>query len=154
MPFKDSRQGPGTLLIGTAPGTEYGFQASAVKLVPSVDSTDGTPTLAVPEPPPLTTTSYSLDGTAINDYTDPAGLQRYCYDHDGEEQDFVWTPNTADAAVLTGRLTVRAFEMGGDVGVQVTTDFSWPCTGKPAWTGGAAALEADAQPAAAGKGGK
>lgn len=150
MPFHDSREGPGTLTIGTAPGTEYGFQCSAVKLVPSVDSTDGTPTLAVPQPPPLTTTTYSLDGTAINDYTHSAGLQRYCYDHDGEEMDFVWTPNTADAATLTGKLTVRAFEMGGDVGVQVTTDFSWPCTGKPVWAGGVALAEAEAEGAAAG----
>jgi hypothetical protein len=117
---------------------------SACKLVPSVNSTDGTPTLADPEPPPLTETTYSLDGTAVNDFTDPGGLQRYCYDNDGLETDFVWVPSTPDGASLAGQLTVRAFEMGGDVAVQLTTDFSWPCTGKPAWTDGATAAAAGA----------
>jgi hypothetical protein len=117
---------------------------SACKLVPSVNSTDGTPTLADPEPPPLTETTYSLDGTAVNDFTDPLGLQRYCYENDGLETDFTWVPNTPDGASLAGQLTVRAFEMGGDVAVQLTTDFSWPCTGKPAWTDAAAADTAGA----------
>ena len=143
MPLNETRLGPGTLLIGTAPGTEFGFAVSACTLTPAVNSTDGTPTLAVPEPPPLTETTYSLDGTAINDFTDPAGLQRYCFDNDGVEMDFSWTPNTADAAVLTGRITVRAFPMGGEVSAQITTDFSWPVTGKPAWTGGTAGTQAD-----------
>lgn len=138
MPFKDSRLGPGTLAIGVAPGTEFGHQIGAVTLTPAVDSTDGTPTLADPEPPPLTTTTYTLDGTAVNDFTDPAGFQRYCFDNDGEEQDFTWTPNTPDAAVLTGQCTVRAFPMGGNVSEQLTTDFSFPVTGKPTWTGGGA----------------
>lgn len=136
MAFVDSRLGPGTLLIGTAPGTEFGFQVSALTLTPSVDSTDGTPTLAAPEPPALTKTSYSLDGTAVNDFTDPAGFQRYCFDNDGLETDFTWTPNTPGAAVLTGQCTVRAFPMGGNVAEQLTTDFSFPVTGKPVWTGG------------------
>jgi hypothetical protein len=145
MPFKDSRLGPGTLLIGTAPGTDYGVQVSACTLTPAVDSTDGTPTLAVPEPPPLTSTTYTLDGTAVNDFTAPAGFQRYCFDNDGLETDFTYTPNTVDAAVLTGMLTVRAFPMGGNVGEQITTDFSFPITGKPVWTGGAAATAAEAE---------
>ena len=144
MPYKDTRLGPGTLLIGTAPGTEFGFQVSACTLTPAVDSTDGTPTLADPEPPPLTTTSYTLDGTAVNDFTEPTGLQRFCFDNDGAEMEFSWTPNTPDAAVLTGNLTVRAFPMGGNVGEQLTTDFSWPVTGKPSWTGGATLEEASA----------
>jgi hypothetical protein len=138
MPFKDTRLGPGTLLLGTAPGVEYGFQVSACKLVPTVNTTDGTPTLAVPEPPVESDTTFALEGTAINDFTDPTGLQRWCYDEDGNVHDFTWTPNTADAAVLTGQCTIQAFEMGGDVAVQITTDFSFPTVGKPVWTGGSA----------------
>lgn len=136
MPFTDSRQGPGTLVLGTTTPGEVGFQCSSVQLVPSVDSTDGTPTLADPNPAPLTTTSYALEGTAIDDYTNPAGLQRYCYDHDGEELGFVWTPNTTDAATCTGDVVVQAFQMGGEMRDQQTNDFSWPCVGKPVWAGG------------------
>ena len=144
MPFTDSRLGPGTLLIGTTPGTEHGAQVSACTLTPAVNSTDGTPTLAEPEPPPLTDTTYTLDGTAINDFTNPTGFQRYCFDNDGLETDFTFTPNTTDAAVLTGKITVRAFPMGGTVSEQITTDFSFPVTGKPVWTGGTAGTQAAA----------
>ena len=137
MPLVDSRLGPGTLTVG-APGTDYSFQVSALRLLtPSVNSTDGTPTLAVPEPPPLTETTYSLDGSAINDFTDSAGLTRYCYDNDGIEAEFVWVPLTADGTSCAGSVIVRAFPIGGNPGEQIKTDFSWPCVGKPAWTDGA-----------------
>jgi hypothetical protein len=141
MPLNETRLGPGNLLLGTTPGTEYGFGVSKLALVPTVNSTDGTPTLGTPEPPPTTQTAYALSGTAINDFTDPLGLQRYCFDNDGDEVAFSWTPNSAETtpAILTGTLTVRAFEMGGDVAVEITTDFEWPITGKPVWTGGSAA---------------
>jgi hypothetical protein len=138
MAFADSRLGPGTLTFGTGGTQDASTQVSTCTLTPSVDSTDGTPTLATPEPPPLSTTSYTLDFTAINDFTNPGGFQRYCFDHDGEEQDFEWTPNTTDQtpAVLTGKCTIQAFPMGGDVATQLTTDGSFPITGKPVWTGG------------------
>jgi hypothetical protein len=137
-------------VIGTTPGTEYGFQVSALALTPSVNETAGTPTLAEPAPAPEQKTDFTLDGDAINDFGTISGLQRYCYDNDGSTVDFVWTPNTTDAtpAVLTGQVQVRAFPMGGKVGEQLVTSFSWPTVGKPAWSGGAAALEAE--PAAAG----
>ena len=134
MAFVDTRLGPGTLTVGT-PGAEYSTQVSALTLTPSFNTTDGTPTLAVPEPPPESTTSYALDGSAIADFTDPAGLQRYAFDHDGEEAAFVWMPNTDAGTTCTGTVKVQAFPMGGKVAEQLVTDFSWPVVGKPAFTG-------------------
>lgn len=148
MPFQDDRLGPGTLTIGTVP-VEYGFQVSALTLTPSVNENAGTPTLAVPAPAPEVTTDYTLDGDAINDFQAVTGLQRYAYDHDGETVAFVWTPKS-DAptpATCTGEVQMRAFPMGGKVGEQLVTSFSWPTVGKPVWAGGAAALEADAESA-------
>jgi hypothetical protein len=138
MPFTDSRLGPGLLLLGAAPGTEYGMQVSALALTPATDSTDGTPTLAVPEPAPEIHTTYTIDGTAINDFTNPTGLQRYAYDNDGTEVDFVFTPDSdaATPTTLTGKVVISAFPMGGNVSEQLTTDFSWGCVGKPVWAGG------------------
>jgi hypothetical protein len=150
MPFVDSRLGPGTLTLGTVPA-EHGAQIAALALTPAVNSTDGTPTLAVPAPEPEMKTDYTLDGSAINDFAAISGLQRYAYDHDGETVGFVWTPSTPDAATLTGEVQLRAFPMGGKVGEQLVTDFSWPCVGKPAWAGGAAVLEAAGAGAAGGK---
>ena len=132
--FTDTRQGPGTLTVGT-PGEEFSVQVSALTLTPSFNSTDGTPTLAAPDPPPESKTDYTLDGSAINDYTNPTGLQRYAYDHDGDELAFVWTPITAAGTACTGTCIVHAFPMGGKVGEQNVTDFSWPCVGKPVFDG-------------------
>jgi len=152
MPFTDSRLGPGTLTIGTTPA-EFGFQVSALTLTPAVDEADGTPTLAVPDPEPQMTTTYTLDGSAINDFEAVSGLQRYAYDHDGETVDFVWTPNgdVATPATCTGEVQMRAFPMGGAVGEQLVTDFSWPCVGKPVWAGGAAATATSSREKAAAK---
>lgn len=147
MPFVDSRLGPGTLTLGTTPGTEYGFQVSSLTLTPAVDETDGTPTLALPDPAPEMKTNYTLDGSAVNDFEAVSGLQRYVYENDGDVVDFVWTPNSeaATPATLTGMVQLRAFPMGGAVGEQLVTDFSFVCQGKPVWAGGAAtALSASA----------
>ena len=35
--------------------------------------------------------------------------------------------------------------MGGTVGEQLVTDFSWPCVGKPVWAGGTTAREGNGQ---------
>ena len=141
MPFVDTRLGPGTLTLGT-PGADYATQVSALSLVPAVDSVDGTPTLAVPDPPPETNTTYSLDGSAINDFSSASGLQMYCYDHDGETTPFVWVSSTVagEGATCSGDVVIRAFTIGGAVGEQLVTDFSWPVAGaKPVFTAGTAA---------------
>lgn len=136
MAFRDDRLGPGTLKLGpTASGVEYGFQVSALALTPAFSTTDGTPTLAVPEPAPESKTDYTLDGSAINDFTDPTGLQRFCYDNDNSEMEFEWIPITANGTTLTGTVQLHAFPMGGKVGEQLVTDFSWACIGKPAFAG-------------------
>jgi hypothetical protein len=72
MPFKDSRLGPGTLKFGSA---EFGHQAAAVRLTPSVNSEDGTPTLALPDPAPLTTISWALNLDAIQDFEESTARQ-------------------------------------------------------------------------------
>ena len=133
MAFTDSRLGPGTLTIGATP-LDVSTQVSALVLTPSADETDGTPTLALPDPAPELKTSFTLDGTAIGDWESATGLQRYAFEHDGEEVPFVWTPNTAAGTTLTGDVQMRAFPIGGSVGEQVTQDFSWPCQSKPTWT--------------------
>ena len=134
MAFVDTRLGPGLLTVGT-PGSEFSTQVSALTLTPSFDTTDGTPTLAVPDPPAESSTKYTLDGSAINDFTSATGLSRYAYDHDGEELAFVWTPNTDAGTTCTGTVVVQAFPMGGKVAEQLVTDFSWPCVGKPVFAG-------------------
>jgi hypothetical protein len=135
----DSRQGVGTLKLG---GTEYGYQAAAVKLTPNVNSNDGTPTLAVPDPAPETLVTWALNIDAIQDFENPAGLVNYLMDNALAEVAFEWTPLTADGTKYAGNVQIVPMEVGGDVAVQVVTSVELPLVGEPIRTDGVFARNA------------
>lgn len=142
MPFADARLGPGTLKLGPAPGpptNEFNTQTSAVRLTPAVESEDGTPTLAVPEPAPNTSIAWALNIDAIQDFTEPAGLVNYLFDNQLDEQLFEWVPDTPDGAKWAGTVQLVPMEIGGDVAVQIVTSVELPLVGAPTRTDGAAA---------------
>ena len=133
MPFADSRLGPGTL---TLDAKEFNTQAAAVRLTPSVDSTDGTPTLAVPDPAPESAVSWALNIDAIQDFEEPAGLVNYLMDNALAEVPFEWTPLTPDGTKYAGTVQIVPIEVGGDVAVQVVTSVELPLVGAPTRTDG------------------
>jgi len=126
----DSRLGVGTLTLG---GTDYGVQLSNVVLTPTVDSTDGTPTLGIPEPLPEESESWALEGSAIQDFELAAGFVNYCFDNAGSVKPFVFTPVTGETS-YAGNCRVWSIPIGGDAGVQITADFSFAVEGKPTRT--------------------
>lgn len=128
--FFDSRLGPGTLMLGT---TEFGHQASAVRLTPDVTSEDGTPTLAAPDPPPESTVGWALNIDAIQDFENPTGLVNYLMDNALSEVAFTWTPIDAGTA-YAGTVQIVPMEVGGDVAVQVVTSVELPVVGEPTRT--------------------
>jgi hypothetical protein len=129
MSVTDSRQGPGTLSLGTLTGA--GCQMSNVRLVPGQEETEGTPTLCDPNPAPDVSTTWALEGSAVQDWENSAGFVEFCRQNDGNVVAFDWHPNTSLTPDVTysGSCQVRAVEIGGDVGVQNTTDFSFPVVG-------------------------
>jgi hypothetical protein len=132
----DARLGPGTLMLDTF---EFGAQASAVRLTPDVSSEDGTPTLATPDPAPLSTIAWHLNIDAIQDFDDPAGLVNYLMDNALAEVPFTWTPNTTAGTVYSGEVQIVPMEVGGDVAVQVVTSVELPVIGEPTRVDGAIA---------------
>lgn len=139
MPAADSRLGPGTLKLATH---EFNTQAAAVRLTPSVDSTDGTPTLAVPDPAPESTVSWALNIDAIQDFEEPLGLVNYLMDNALSEVAFEWTPLTPDGTKYAGTVQIVPMEVGGDVAVQVVTSVELPVVGTPTRTDGVLAAGA------------
>ena len=137
MPTIDSRLGPGTLTLGT---TDFGVQISNVSLVPSHNTTDGTPTLGVPTPAAEATTTWALKGSAIQDWEDVAGFVEYCRANNNVEVAFAWEPNTGKTVSYSGLCKVLAVEIGGDVNTQITTDFEFAVTGAPAPVYGTASV--------------
>lgn len=129
----DSRQGVGTL---TLEAIEFNTVATAVRLTPGVNSADGTPTLAVPQPAPDTTVSWALNIDAIQDFEDATGLVNYLMDNALAEVPFVWTPITSDGTSYAGVVQIVPMEIGGDVGVQVVTSVELPVVGEPTRTDG------------------
>lgn len=127
MPLIDSRLGPGTMKFGTQ---DVSFQASNVRLTPDISEDDGTPTLAEPEPAPLATIAWSLEGTVIQDFTAGAtSFVNWLMDNALTESAFEFVPATVDGPTYEGTVQVRPVEVGGDAGTQVTTDFSMPIVG-------------------------
>lgn len=136
MAVHESKLKTGSLLLGTAPGVEYACQQTNVRIVPEHNEEgDTVETLCGDLLTPSTTTTWSLQGTAIQDWDAPGGLSfvQYSWENNGETVDFEWTPN-AGATTISGEVTVRAVEMGGDVNTRITTDFEWPLAGEPAAT--------------------
>lgn len=129
MTVVDSRLGPGTLSLGTMTGA--GCQMSNVKLVPTREETEGTPTLCEPKPAPLIETTWSLQGSAVQDWENSAGFVEFCRNNDGQTVSFTWVPNTSltPEVAFSGSVQVRAVEFGGDIGKQNTTDFEFPVVG-------------------------
>lgn len=126
----DSRLGPGTLSINT---TDYSYQIANVALEPDISDEDGTPTLAEPKPSPLATIKWNLNGTAIQDFSAGAeSFLNYLMDHALEEVAFAWSPNTDDGTLAySGTVQLRPAPIGGDAGIQITSDFSLPVVGDP-----------------------
>lgn len=140
--YTDSRLGVGTLKLGT---TDYGAQIANVVLTPTVDSTDGTPTLAVPEPLPEERESWALEGSAIQDFGLDTGFVNYCFDNAGSVVPFELCPVTVDGTIWSGMCRVWSIPIGGDAGVQITADFSFAVEGKPTRTPGVVGAAAGAK---------
>lgn len=130
MAIVDSRQGVGVLMIGTH---DYSAQISNVRLTPNHDTEDGTKTLGFPHPAPLATTTWTLAGSAIQDWESAAGFVRFTIDNNNTEVPFEWTPNSGKAFKATGRCQVLAVELGGDIDTQTTTDFEFTVVGSITW---------------------
>jgi len=133
MAVVESKLKTGKLLLGTAPGVEYACQQTNVRVVPEHNEEgDAVETLCGDVLSPSTTTSWSLQGTAIQDWDAPGGVSfiQYTWEHNGETVDFSWSPNES-ATVIAGQTVVRAVELGGDVNTRITSDFEWPINGEP-----------------------
>jgi hypothetical protein len=137
MAVVESKLKTGKLLLGTTPGVEYGCQQTNVRIVPTHNEDgDSVETLCGDVLAPSTTTTWTLNGTAIQDWDAPGGISftQYSWEHNGEIVDFSWQPN-ASTTKFTGKVTVRALELGGDVNTRITSDFEWPLSGEPTVVG-------------------
>lgn len=127
MPVKYITVGPGTLTIGAdADLTDFSAQATACKLVPSVDNGDPINVLSGEQVPGDRSESFALEGTFLQDLQATGlGTTDWLFEHRGETHDFVFVPATAAGRQVSGELVVEAIDIGGDAKTKPTSDFSF-----------------------------
>jgi len=135
MPVTDSRVRTGSLIFDPS-GTpsDFSCQPTAVSIQPqNTDaSADFIEVLCGDEIPSDANTSAELEAnlvfTAIQDFTDSAGLVAYSWLHNGEEMEFTWQPTSDPADSWLGTVKVQALEVGGEVNTRLTNDAQWRIT--------------------------
>lgn len=118
----------------TLDALSFASQATNVKLVPSVDEQgDPIETLSGDQEGADEVTTWQLAITAVQDFDNPAGFVKFCFDNAGLSVPFSWTANAA-SPTWAGSVTVRAVEFGGDVNTRNTTEAEFAVIGTPTWT--------------------
>lgn len=134
MTVVSSRVKEGVLSFGGATPADFSCQPTNVRLTPTSNQDDPLETLCGDIITGSGTTSWILQGSAVSDFDDVDGFILFCYQNDGEQVPFTWTPNQT-GGTWSGTVYVAAVEIGGDVNVRLTTDFTFPLVGaKPEYT--------------------
>lgn len=117
---------------GTGTAVSFACQASTVQVNPS-SSDDGDPveTLCGDKIGAGKLITWTISGTSIQDFDDPAGFLAYCYQHATETVNFTWLPNRDGAPQWSGQCIIIPLQEGGDVNVRLTTDWEFDCVGTP-----------------------
>lgn len=133
MAVISSRIKEGVLTFGTTTPVDFSCQPTNIRLTPTTNTEDPVETLCGDTVAGTGSTSWALNGTAIQDFDDVDGFLLYAFQNNGDTVDFSWTPN-AGAGEWTGQCVIQALEIGGDINARVTTDFSFPVVGTPIHT--------------------
>jgi len=132
MAVKHITVGPGTFTVGAESDlTNLSSQATAVKLVPSVDVDDPIRVLSGETIQGDRSETWTIEGTLLQDLGATESTTEYLFNNAGEEKPFSFTPANAAGKSITGTLVVEAIEMGGDVGTKATSDFEFAIVGRP-----------------------
>lgn len=127
MPVTESKIKEGTLTLG---GVDHSCQPINVRITPGYNEEgDRVETLCGDTLSPDTTRNDTLNITAVQDFTDPAGLIAYSWEHDLEKVPFVWMPTGAGGMGYSGTVEIRAIEVGGDIAKRNTSEVAWAVDG-------------------------
>jgi hypothetical protein len=133
----ESRLVEGTLKIGTAPAElDISCQLTNVRYASSYsDDGDAVETLCGDKIAAAEKSDgATLQGTFIQDWTAATATSviLYLLEHDLEEVDYTYTPNT-DGPTFSGKVRIKlpGEFLGGDVNTRITSDFEWVCTSWP-----------------------
>jgi hypothetical protein len=123
--------GPGTLTLGaTGSPRQFAANVTAAALEPSYSDGDVLELLDGSTESEGDQETWALTGTIRQQLTADA-LEDWCLSEAGKEVPFTFKPNNDVSKTYTGTCRIRAVKIGGDVKKKNTSDFSFPCVGKP-----------------------
>ena len=131
MAVVDSRVRYGSLTIG---GVVFSCQPTSAAIEPSNDTGGGEDSVEVLCGDTLSaaasaTLTANLVLTAIQDFTsDGDSLVGHSWANNGVTEDFLWCPTNDPQDEWSGKVTVQAINVGGEVNTRITSDVSWPIT--------------------------
>lgn len=136
MPIQSTQLGPGTLTLGSGP-LDVSLQVTACKITPSeqVTSTDAIKVLGGGQIDGTESVDFTcvMEGTFLTDLLDN-GVVAWSYANAGLEAAYVFTPNDAAGATLSGTIkSVVPLQVGGDEveAGPMTAPFTWRLTDLP-----------------------
>lgn len=129
--------GPGTLKIG-AVGTEIDVSClvNGARIAPTKNEGDETQKLCGTKVPGSITYTAKLSGNLdIDPDAGADGLFALSWSAPGSEQDFTFTPNTADGTIAAGKLILDPLDFGADkYGDTLSSDFEFTISGNVTYT--------------------
>lgn len=138
MAVTESKIKSGSLTFGTGPTPPVfvaSCQPTAVALVPTANEVgERVEVLCGDEIAPDTTTTWAMTLTAIQDWGLETGFVAWALENDLQTVTYVWKPTGDTGPSYSGSVQVRALQIGGDVNVRLTSEATWPLTGKPVVT--------------------
>ena len=129
---KRTKTGSGTFTIGeTSSLKAFDGQVTSITLEPDVSKGDSVEVLSGNKIAGDRTESWKLTGELLNDFGQQESLVEWCFTNRGKEKPFTFTPDRATGKQITGKLTVEALAIGGDVGETPSTKFEFELVGEP-----------------------
>ncbi len=131
MAVRTETLGPGTFHLGDeTTGLSIECQVREVTLNPDFDEGDDDQTLCGDAVSGEDTTTWKFEGELYQDWTS-TGINKWSFDHNGQEVAFTWTPKTASGPSFAGTLKMRALPFGGKTREKLLAEFEWKVVGSP-----------------------
>lgn len=106
--------GPGQLTLGNIGSpVEWGAQLTKMELIPDTKTDDPTPLVDGSEAPGDSTTTWTLSGEFLEDYS-ATGIIQWCFDNKDSSLPFTFIPNSGQALKAAGNIKVTPVGMGGE----------------------------------------
>ncbi len=134
MAIQSYNVGPGKLTF-SSPSGSFESQVTSARVTVSSKRSDDLKVLSGESIPGESDYTFNLEGSCLQDLK-KSGFVDYSWNNMGKTATFTYTPNNALGGKVEGQVVIDPISIGGNVGERATSDFSFPCVGRPKFTPG------------------